>query len=67
MGVRIGDKYRCTDPRCGCEVAVVTGSASKNNDLDVRCSCGSRMEKGWRRPAWLPSNGLRLRLRLGGN
>lgn len=66
MVLRAGDKYRCTNPMCGCEVLVARiGSA-----VPIRlphppsCTCGHPMKEGWARPTWIPSlrRGMRLRV-----
>jgi len=46
VGASRGDRYRCVNPQCLCEIKVAREpfvGASKNPHL--RCCCGSPMEK----------------------
>jgi len=46
MAFKQGEKYRCPDPECGCEIQVTKGAApGKGGDLKPRCCCGKEMEK----------------------
>jgi hypothetical protein len=52
-----GEKFRCANPLCGCEVVVSRSGADagiKGHQALV-CSCGQPMKKGWSRPIWIPS------------
>lgn len=46
MAFKKGEKYRCPDPNCGCEIEVTKGApptcAGKENP---RCCCGREMVK----------------------
>ena len=46
MAFQKGDRYRCPDPYCGCEIEVTKGAApGKGGDQNPRCCCGKEMEK----------------------
>jgi hypothetical protein len=46
MAFKTGEKYRCPDPDCGCEIQVTKGAApGKGGDQQPRCCCGKEMEK----------------------
>jgi hypothetical protein len=38
-----GERYRCPDDRCGCEIEV-TKEARQGGSLYPRCCCGQEME-----------------------
>ena len=41
-----GDRYRCPDPECGCEVEVTKGAApGKGGAQSPRCCCGKEVRK----------------------
>ncbi|MBW3542720.1 MAG: hypothetical protein KY476_20845 [Planctomycetes bacterium] len=46
MAFQKGERYRCPDPDCGCEIEVTKGAApGKGGDQNPRCCCGKKMEK----------------------
>ena len=46
MAFKEGEKYRCPDPDCGCEILVTKGaSPGKGGNHKPRCCCGKEMEK----------------------
>ncbi len=46
MALQTGERYRCPDAECGCEIEVVKGVApGKGGDQPPRCCCGMAMEK----------------------
>jgi len=46
MGFQKGEKYRCPDINCGCEIEVTKGAApGKGGDQLPRCCCGKEMLK----------------------
>ena len=47
MAVNVGDRYRCTDEDCGCEIEVTKPSRSLEEDDEAvpSCFCGSEMER----------------------
>jgi hypothetical protein len=46
MAFKEGEKYRCPDPDCGCEIQVTKGAApGKGGNQKPRCCCGKEMEK----------------------
>lgn len=50
MRLRIGDRLRCSDPKCGLEVLVTETGSSEETDTLLKCSCGSAMKKFYERP-----------------
>lgn len=45
MALQTGERFRCPDPKCGCEVEVTKGAApDKGGDQTPRCCCGKEME-----------------------
>jgi hypothetical protein len=45
MAFQTGEKYRCPDPECGCEIQVTKGAApGKGGNQKPRCCCGKEME-----------------------
>jgi len=45
MAFEKGDRYRCTNETCGCEIEVVQGPRpGGGGDLKPRCCCGQEME-----------------------
>jgi hypothetical protein len=58
MHMKKEDRWRCTNPACGCEVLVETsGSADGENP---RCSCGAAMKKRYASPVLTYLDFLRL-------
>jgi hypothetical protein len=57
MEQRPGDRYRCTNPMCGCEVVISRsgGDIRIERSQGIVCSCGRPMKQGWSRPIWIPS------------
>jgi hypothetical protein len=50
MAMQKGERYRCTDEACGCEIEVTRGaSEGKSGNLLPRCCCGMAMERVTRR------------------
>lgn len=46
MALQKGERYRCPDPDCGCEIEVTKGAApGKGGDLPPRCCCGKEMQQ----------------------
>jgi hypothetical protein len=46
MALQKGERYRCPDPDCGCEIEVTKGAApGKGGDLPPGCCCGKEMRK----------------------
>jgi hypothetical protein len=46
MALQKGEKYRCPDTECGCEIEVTKGAApGKGGDQAPRCCCGKEMQK----------------------
>jgi hypothetical protein len=46
MALQKGEKYRCPDVDCGCEIEVTKGAApGKGGDQLPRCCCGKEMQK----------------------
>ncbi len=46
MALQTGERYRCPDRECGCEIEVTKGTApGKGGDQAPRCCCGMEMEK----------------------
>lgn len=46
MAFKTGEKYRCPDSECGCEIQVMKGAAlGKGGDQNPRCCCGKEMQK----------------------
>lgn len=46
MALEEGERYRCTQPGCGCEIEVVRGpQGDAAGDEAPRCCCGREMEK----------------------
>jgi hypothetical protein len=46
MAFQKGDKYRCPDANCGCEVEVTKGTnPGAGGNLNPRCCCGKEMQK----------------------
>jgi len=44
MALQKGERYRCPDANCGCEIEVTTGAKSGGN-LKPRCCCRKEMER----------------------
>ena len=46
MALQQGEKYRCSDANCGCEIAVTKGAkAGMGGNLNPKCCCGKEMKK----------------------
>lgn len=46
MVLKTGEKYRCPDPNCGCEIEVNKGAKEgQGGDLAPRCCCGKEMQR----------------------
>ena len=46
MAFQKGDKYRCPDANCGCEVEVTKGAKpGGGGNMNPRCCCGKEMQK----------------------
>lgn len=46
MALQKGERYRCPDPKCGCEVDVVkSAQAGAGGNQNPRCCCGKEMQK----------------------
>jgi hypothetical protein len=43
MTINVGQRYRCQDPDCRCEIEVI--KASTVAVLNPRCCCGEEMKK----------------------
>ncbi|MFH1303673.1 MAG: hypothetical protein ABIK07_21665 [Planctomycetota bacterium] len=44
MPLKKGEKYRCPDPKCGCEIEVTQGAAPDcGGNENPRCCCGKEM------------------------
>jgi len=48
MTMSVGQRYRCQDPNCRCEVEVI--HASTEAVLNPRCCCGREMKKAYTKP-----------------
>lgn len=46
MPLKKGERYRCPEPSCGCEIEVTKGAPeSCGGTAQPRCCCGRDMEK----------------------
>ena len=46
MAMQQGEKYRCSDANCGCEMQVTKGpKAGMNANASPKCCCGKDMNK----------------------
>jgi hypothetical protein len=46
MALQTGERYRCPDAECGCEIEVTKGATSgKGGNQTPRCCCGKEMKK----------------------
>ena len=45
MAIQKGEKYRCPDASCGCEVEVTKGCAKPGAVGKPHCCCGKEMQK----------------------
>ncbi|HKY63130.1 MAG TPA: hypothetical protein VJR29_06905 [bacterium] len=44
MALMKGQKYRCSNPQCGCEIEVIQGAKpGGGGNLAPRCCCGMEM------------------------
>jgi len=48
MTMNVGQRYRCQNPDCRCEVEVI--KASTEAVLNPRCCCGGEMKKRYTKP-----------------
>jgi hypothetical protein len=48
MTMNMGYRYRCRNPRCGCEVEVTR--PSKEAARNPRCCCGAEMKRPYLKP-----------------
>ena len=46
MALKTGERYRCPDDNCGCEIEVTKGApATCGGTSAPRCCCGKEMQK----------------------
>lgn len=45
MAWKEGDRYKCPDASCGCEVQVTKGPSGAGGDAPPTCCCGMEMKK----------------------
>jgi len=46
MAFKSGDRFKCPEPSCGCEIEVTKGAPeSCNGNEQPRCCCGREMVK----------------------
>jgi hypothetical protein len=46
MAFQEGERYRCPDQECGCEILITRGAApGKGGDRNPTCCCGLEMVK----------------------
>lgn len=46
MALQKGERYRCPDPNCGCEIEVTKGAKpGSGGNQAPRCCCGKEMQK----------------------
>lgn len=45
MAMHEGERYRCTNEKCGCEIEVTRGARMEGGDENPRCCCGREMTK----------------------
>lgn len=46
MAFKKGEKYKCPDPNCGCEIEVTKGASPDcGGNENPRCCCGREMQK----------------------
>jgi len=64
MIMKIGDRWRCTNGNCGCEVLVE--SAGKVEGVNPRCVCGAPMKKAYAPPRLTYLEFLHLQQTLAG-
>jgi hypothetical protein len=50
MTMTIGQRYRCQNQDCHCEVVVIEGSMETG--LNPRCCCGEEMKKLYKKPTF---------------
>jgi hypothetical protein len=48
MTMRAGQRYRCQNPNCRCEIEVIEASAQA--EFNPRCCCGAEMKKRYTKP-----------------
>jgi hypothetical protein len=49
MRLRLGARWKCTNPECGAEI-IVALAAKIEGSANPRCCCGSVMKRPYRRP-----------------
>lgn len=45
MPLVVGERYRCPDADCGCEITVTRGAPGRCGDRNPTCCCGRTMVK----------------------
>jgi len=50
MTMNVGQRYRCQNPDCRCEVVVI--EASMEGAFNPQCCCGAKMKKPYRKPTF---------------
>ena len=50
MTMTAGQRYRCQNPDCGCEIEVAKTSIEA--DTNPRCCCGAEMKKPYKKPTY---------------
>jgi hypothetical protein len=46
MALKTGERYRCPDENCGCEIEVAKGAPPTcEGNQSPRCCCGKEMQK----------------------
>jgi hypothetical protein len=48
MTVRVGERYRCQNSACGCEIEVI--KTSREAGVNPICCCGAELKKAYTRP-----------------
>ena len=54
MIMMVGQRYRCQNPDCRCEIEVT--KTSMEADANPRCCCGAEMKKPWKGPTYKTRN-----------
>lgn len=44
MALQKGERYRCPNEECGCEITVTRGAGPQGGEEEPRCCCGEAME-----------------------
>jgi hypothetical protein len=50
MTMNAGQRYRCQNPDCRCEIEVI--KTSTEAESNPRCCCGAEMKKPYEKPAF---------------